>query len=120
VLSAQPELVELKSLEAVFAKHVGHLSNGNNLLRIYSLRRSSARVALLLGSDSRNLAMVPFVHSPCGFKVVYHGYPVAASEVPVSTPLAQSARVYFGGFAPDFPHYISGKEFKKNENLYCL
>jgi hypothetical protein len=32
---------------------------------------------------------------------------------PVSTPLAQSARVYFGGFAPDFPHYISGKEFKK-------
>jgi hypothetical protein len=57
--------------------------------------------------------MVPFVHSPCGFKVVYHGYPVAASEVPVSTPLAQSARVYFGGFAPDFPHYISGKEFKK-------
>jgi len=32
---------------------------------------------------------------------------------PVSTPLAQSSRVYFGGFAPDFPHYISGKEFKK-------
>jgi hypothetical protein len=25
----------------------------------------------------------------------------------------------FGGFAPDFPHYISGKEFK-NENLYRL
>ena len=35
---------------------------------------------------------------------------------PVSTPLAQSSRVYFGGFAPDFPRYISGKEFKKNEN----
>ena len=32
---------------------------------------------------------------------------------PVSTPLAQSSRVYFGGFAPDFPHYISGNEFKK-------
>jgi hypothetical protein len=25
----------------------------------------------------------------------------------------------FGGFAQDFPHYISGKEFK-NENLCCL
>jgi len=22
--------------------------------------------------------------------------------------------------APDFPQYISGKEFGKNENLYCL
>jgi len=22
--------------------------------------------------------------------------------------------------APDFPHYISGKEFGENENLYCL
>jgi hypothetical protein len=32
---------------------------------------------------------------------------------PVSTPLAQSSRVYFGGFAPDFPHYISGKKLKK-------
>jgi len=32
---------------------------------------------------------------------------------PVSMPLAQSSRVYFGGFAPDFPHYMSGKEFKK-------
>jgi len=31
----------------------------------------------------------------------------------VSTPLAQSSRAYFGGFAPDFPHYISGKKFKK-------
>ena len=30
---------------------------------------------------------------------------------PVSTPLTQSSRVYFGGFAPDFPHYISGQEF---------
>jgi hypothetical protein len=32
---------------------------------------------------------------------------------PVSTPLARPSRVYFGGFAPDLPHYISGKEFKK-------
>jgi hypothetical protein len=32
---------------------------------------------------------------------------------PFSTPAAQSSRVYFGGFAPDFPHYISGREFKK-------
>ena len=28
-------------------------------------------------------------------------------------PLAQSSRVYFGGFAPAFPRYISGREFKK-------
>ena len=31
---------------------------------------------------------------------------------PVWTPLAQSSRVYFGGFAPDFPHYISGRNLK--------
>jgi len=31
---------------------------------------------------------------------------------PVSMPLAQSSRVYFGGFAPDFPHYISGRNLK--------
>jgi hypothetical protein len=27
---------------------------------------------------------------------------------------------HFGGFAPDFPHYISGKEFQKNEDLYLF
>jgi hypothetical protein len=36
---------------------------------------------------------------------------------PASTPLAQSSRVYFGGFAPDFPHYISGNDFKKMKTL---
>jgi len=28
--------------------------------------------------------------------------------------------IFSRNLAPDFPHYISGKEFGKNENLYCL
>jgi hypothetical protein len=33
--------------------------------------------------------------------------------------LSFSAAPAFGGFTPDFPHLLSGKEFK-NENLYRL
>jgi hypothetical protein len=37
---------------------------------------------------------------------------VVGAGSPIPTRLAILMRL-FGGFAPDFPHYISGKEFKQ-------
>ena len=72
------------------------------------INRTRVRVPLIM-SDLLHLAVVVIVL--LAIIVHYAKGEVGDTVRPVSTPLTQSSRVYFGGFAPDFPHYISGQEF---------
>jgi len=49
----------------------------------------------------------------------YEGESAHLQDLPAQT--SSRALLHFPrNLAPDFPQYISGKEFGKNENLYCL
>ena len=56
------------------------------------------------GSNRENISSIPLHY--------FRGAPRLDATGAILTRL-------FGGFAPDFPHYISGRNLK-NENLYCL
>jgi hypothetical protein len=106
----------------------GVLNYGNMPLRLPIIRSDAANAGTGPKHGQRpipTLRQAGSFCSPLFLRIARHNLPhpsrrnvcrlgVSSFGVrPVSTPLAQSSRVYFGGFAPDFPHYISRKEFKK-------